>query len=203
MNQTPARRQRQTGFTMIEVMVSLVIILLGLLGLAGLQTRLHQAEFESYQRSQALVLLYDMVERINLHRDNAPCFAISASGGTPTFGTGSGTLSCTLSGDAEKDAAAQTAMQEWDSALKGAAETAGGVSVGAMLGARGCVMYDPATELAVSGGGGGTGVFTVAVSWQGTTPTVVPGVNCGTAANYGGAELRRTVFTTFRLAKLN
>ena len=62
MNSVNFRSPRNSGFTMIEVLVSLLVITFGLLGLAGLQTRMQQAEFESYQRSQALVLLYDMVD---------------------------------------------------------------------------------------------------------------------------------------------
>ena len=49
------KRSHSQGFSMIEVLVTLVIIMLGLLGLLGVQIRSHQAEFESYQRSQALV----------------------------------------------------------------------------------------------------------------------------------------------------
>ena len=65
---------RLGGFSMIEVLVSLLIIVFGLLGLAGLHVRIQQSEFESYQRAQALVLLQDMVERIHLHRVAATCF---------------------------------------------------------------------------------------------------------------------------------
>ena len=57
-------RAPHRGFSMIEVLVALLIIVLELLGLAGLQVRMQQAEFESYQRAQAVILLQDMVERI-------------------------------------------------------------------------------------------------------------------------------------------
>ncbi|MGE5027346.1 MAG: prepilin-type N-terminal cleavage/methylation domain-containing protein, partial [Betaproteobacteria bacterium] len=50
---------RNAGFSMIEILVTLVILLIGLLGLAGLITRSQQAEMESYQRAQALILLQD------------------------------------------------------------------------------------------------------------------------------------------------
>lgn len=52
------------GFSMIEIMVTILIIAIGLLGLAGLQTKLISAEMESYQRSHALVLLQDMMNKI-------------------------------------------------------------------------------------------------------------------------------------------
>ena len=205
MHSTLFSSTRQTGFTMIEVLVSLLIIVLGLLGLAGLQARLQQAEFESYQRTQALVILYDMVDRINVHRVTAPCFRITtAADGTPYAGTGSGALPNCAASTTANNTAADDALTEWDGALKGAAETKGGASIGAIVGARGCVSYDATAEL-LDGGGAimpGTGIYTVAVAWQGTADTIAPTVNCGNTL-YGTEARRRVVSTTFRLAQLN
>ena len=53
---------------MIEVLVTLVILVFGLLGLAGLQSRAQVAETESYQRTQALVLVRDMADRLSANR---------------------------------------------------------------------------------------------------------------------------------------
>ena len=41
------------GSSLVEVMVTLVILAFGLLGVAGLQTKVGVAEMESYQRAQA------------------------------------------------------------------------------------------------------------------------------------------------------
>jgi type IV pilus assembly protein PilV len=215
MNQTIMMRDRRAGFTMIEVLVSLLIIVLGLLGLAGLQARMHQAELESYQRAQALILLYDIVDRINYNRATASCFAITTNAnGTPYYGEGSSPLPACGASIVAHQAMANAAMAEWDNTLKGAAETKGGVSVGAMLGARGCVSYDATTELVDSLGAtiSGTGVYTVAVAWQGSADTAAPTriddlgvavpVNCGNNL-YGAETKRRAVTTTFRLAKLS
>lgn len=190
---------RQGGFTMIEVLVSLLIIVLGLLGLAGLQTRLQQAEFESYQRTQALVLLYNIVDRIQYHRIAAACFraiTTDAAAGTPFIGTG-GTVptGCGATGAAD----AETAINELHLELQGASETKGGASVGAIVGARACVSYDAGSELAA---GAGTGIYTVTVAWQGTVDTAAPTVACANG-QYGTEARRRVVSTTFRLAKLN
>jgi type IV pilus assembly protein PilV len=192
------------GFSMIEVLVALLIIVLGLLGLAGLQVRMQQAEFESYQRAQALILLQDMVERINLHRVTASCFSFSNPvSGTPFLGTGTPiAISCSAS-TASDNAQAVAALTEWNGLLQGAAETKGGVGAGAMVGARGCVNYAAGTEVLDSAGAAvpGTGIYTVAVSWQGTTDTFTPTVNCGNGL-YGAETRRRTVSTTFRQAYL-
>ncbi len=61
---TLTRMSPAKGFSLLEVLVSMFVLALGLLGLAGLQTRVSVAEMESYQRTQALILVQDMVDRI-------------------------------------------------------------------------------------------------------------------------------------------
>ena len=58
------RARRQSGFTMIEVLITIAILLLGLMGLAGLQAQIAIAELEAFQRAQALVIVQDMVDRM-------------------------------------------------------------------------------------------------------------------------------------------
>ena len=56
--------QRQCGFSMIEVLVSVVVLSVGLLGLAGLQAASLKANAGAYERSQASVLAQDMLDRM-------------------------------------------------------------------------------------------------------------------------------------------
>ena len=193
-----------SGFSMIEVLVALMIVVLGLLGLAGMQVRMQQAEFESYQRAQALVLMQDMVERILLHRVTASCFRFTNPvSGTPFLGMNATHAAACAAGNANDNAEAITSMNGWNSALQGASETKGGAAVGAMVGARGCVSYDVASELTDSGGAAmsGTGIYTVAVAWQGTADTIAPAVNCANGL-YGTDARRRVVSTQFRMPHL-
>ena len=82
-------------------------------------------------------------------------------------------------------------MGDWDALLKGAAEIDGDdENAGAMLGARGCVSYDPVTDL-----------YTVVVAWQGMVPTMAPAVDCANGL-YGPDTQRRAVSTTVRIADL-
>ncbi len=199
----------QSGFSMVEVLVSLMIILLGLMGLAGMLARMQQSEFESYQRAQALVLLHDMVERIQLHRVTAACFQFTNPAvGAPFLGMGSaGAPACAAAGSSNDNTQADLALAEWHALLRGSAETKGGVAAGAMVGARGCASYNAASELGNPPGTPipGTGIYTVAVAWQGTSDTFAPVVNCANGL-YGTPATadtrRRLVFTTFRLAFL-
>ena len=202
----PAHSSRRTqGFTMLEVLISILIIALGLLGLAGLQTRIQQAEFESYQRSQAVVILHDMVDRINANRATASCFAItSASAGTPFYGYGSGALAACGASTSANNTRADIAMDGWDDMLKGAAETKSGSSVGAMVNARGCVSYDSTTELTDAGGAtvSGTGIYTITVTWQGLGDTITPSSTCASDQYTANPARRRAISTTTRLATL-
>lgn len=201
---------RSRGFNLLEVLVSMLIIVVGLLGLAGMQARAQISELESYQRAQALVLLYDMVDRINNNKLTASCFAITTNttAGTPYVGTTSGgsyfgTPSCAAS-NTQNNTMANSAITAWDNLLQGSAETLSGSAAGAMIGARGCVSYNSATEYidATSGANmAGTGEYTLAVSWQGIADTFAPTVACG-ANLYGAETKRRTVWVTMRVGTL-
>ena len=61
----------QRGALLIEVLVAILICAFGLLGFAGMQARATSSEFEGFQRSQALVLIEDMVSRMNANRAHA------------------------------------------------------------------------------------------------------------------------------------
>lgn len=53
---------KQKGITMIEVLVTLLVTTVGLLGLAALQLKALQATADSGQRSQAVWLMQDLIE---------------------------------------------------------------------------------------------------------------------------------------------
>lgn len=169
-----ATLRAQSGTSMIEVLISIVIVVLGLLGLAGLQSRAQLAEAESFQRAQAIVLLQDMVDRINSNRKNALSYE------TPGVGTGGAQADCAALNGAALD------LCEWHNALLGASESAGGLRVGAMIGARGCVEAIDNTM---------PFQFLVSVVWQGVNPTVAPGTTCG-AGQYGDEKTRRALTST-------
>jgi type IV pilus assembly protein PilV len=73
---------RQAGVSLVEVLVAMVILAIGLLALVVLHGRLHVLQVESYQRSEALVILNDMANRIQLNRNAAALYVTAAPLGT-------------------------------------------------------------------------------------------------------------------------
>ena len=67
----PARRTRQGGFTLLEVLIALVVLSIGLLGLAALQATSLQFNQSANVRSQATQLAYDLADRMRANRDAA------------------------------------------------------------------------------------------------------------------------------------
>jgi type IV pilus assembly protein PilV len=189
---------RLGGFTMLEVLVSLLIAVVGLLGLIGLQTHAQVTEFESYQRGQALVLANDMVDRIAFNR--APdaggyvigwkCYVVTtdAAAGDRFLGVSNtvtpACVDATIIGDPKTRA--DDDLASWNDLLQGSAETvtSSGSRIGGLLGARGCITRDSAT-----------GVIRVSVAWQGMSPTIASADKCGTGLYGANDALRRVVFT--------
>ncbi len=64
----------QSGFTIVEALVTFLILSVGLLGMAGLQTKGLQMDQNAYQRSQAAMLAQDIGDRmrVNILQVRAP-----------------------------------------------------------------------------------------------------------------------------------
>jgi type IV pilus assembly protein PilV len=65
------KRNGVTGFSMMEVLVALLVLSVGLLGMAALQVVSLKANHGAYQRSQATFLAYDMIDRMRANRAKA------------------------------------------------------------------------------------------------------------------------------------
>jgi type IV pilus assembly protein PilV len=187
---------RQRGGSLIEVLISMVVLAIGLLGLAGLQSRVSVAEVESYQRTQALLLVQDMADRI---ATNASALRTDIKSGT-TANVYTTTLNSTDVGASVQSCAGSGAaldLCEWGNAIAGASErTSGGQSIGTLTRGRGCVRKPDASD---------PYLYLVAVSWQGRIPTkAVPTtqIDCGKDV-YSDSKKRRVVTLTVRIAKLS
>ena len=66
-----AARRHCRGLTLVETLIALLVLSIGLLGLASLQTASLQFNTSSYQRTQATILAYDMADRLRANRQAA------------------------------------------------------------------------------------------------------------------------------------
>lgn len=84
----PSRKQAaaigrsSAGMTLIEVLVTLVIISVGLLGVAALQLTTVRNNYDAYVRSQAAVMASDMLDRMRANRDDVMANRYNAGYGT-------------------------------------------------------------------------------------------------------------------------
>lgn len=62
---------KEAGATLIEVLVAMVVLAIGLLGLAGLQATSIQSNHSAYYRSQATLLAGDLGDRMRANRAQA------------------------------------------------------------------------------------------------------------------------------------
>ncbi|MES3025037.1 MAG: prepilin-type N-terminal cleavage/methylation domain-containing protein [Pseudomonadota bacterium] len=176
------RPSRQHGTTLIEVLVTMVILAFGLLGLAAFQSKVQLGSLEAYQRAQAVILLADMQARMNGNYVNAGSYVGAVYGVDDTATSCAGTA-----------AGAPRDICEWSMALKGNAETGADASkLGAMKDARGCVTQIQARVVNV-GVSCVRGIYLVSVAWQGLHATIPPSPVCG--QNQYGEETHRRVIT--------
>jgi type IV pilus assembly protein PilV len=66
----------QSGFTLLEVMIAVVILSVGLLGMALLQSTSLRATQASNERSQATLLIYEMMDMVRANRRQAAQYAL-------------------------------------------------------------------------------------------------------------------------------
>ena len=194
-------RQALHGFTLIEVMVTILVLMFGLLGVIGMQTRASTVEFESYQRGQALSLLRDMQARLLSSRGILAGYldpSISSADGSVYFGNGQGAHSfadpagvcpAAVAGDPLSDAKYQVCT--WGAELQGVAQKEGTDAVGAMLGARGCVIQVNPPQL------NALADLYVVIVWQGVGARAEPAADspageCAAGVDFGPG-LRRGV----------
>lgn len=134
--------KKHSGFTLIEVMVAVIVLALGLLGLAALQARSLSNNLSAYNRSQATQLAYDISDKMRSNITGianyvTPSPSTCPNNTNPCTSCTSAVLTCTTAQLAQKD------LFEWYSNIR------------AILG------NGSAGNISVAGG-----VYTVTVSWD-------------------------------------
>ena len=124
---------KQSGFTLLEILVAMLVLSIGLLGLAGLMASSMRNNLCASHRTQATWMAYDIIDRMRANRASAIAGNYATDLGTPvacTVAAPTGTvhaqdiaawksqLACVLpTGDGSilvTDAARATVVIRWD-----------------------------------------------------------------------------------------
>lgn len=142
-----ASRRRQQGVGLLEVMITVIVISVGLIGMAGLQVATKRAGFQAAQRTLALTLANDMMQRLTLNPSSLAAYDTGANplgGGTiasaPTKCLGvAAAASCTAAQLAAWD------RWEWEQRIDGVStlnKDASNASAGGLVAPQGCIVVN-------------------------------------------------------------
>ena len=176
----------ETGFSLVEVLVTLVITTIALLSSVSLQILSKRAVYDGSQRTTAAHLADDLLSRM---RSNSGVLANYIPAGP----IGSGTLGNAPANNCLNPGVTCTDLEmsgfdlwQWEQHIDGQLSTAGGNATGGLNSAAACITGPV---------GGGTGNYTVAIAWRGMTNSLNPTVNnCGAGSGfYGDGDAYRRV----------
>ena len=102
----------ERGFSLLEVLIALLVLSVGLLGIAGLQTISLRFNHQSYERTQATALISEMFEKISANPTAARAGTFDAVTTAGAFAYGSCPTSCTANQLANYD------LFRWKSSLE-------------------------------------------------------------------------------------
>ncbi|TRW92786.1 type IV pilus modification protein PilV [Candidatus Methylobacter oryzae] len=115
---------KNSGFTLIEILIAALVLAVGLLGLAGLQAASIKNNLSAYNRSQATQLAYDMADRMRANKneslDPASGSVIAASTYLTIAPTSAAAqASCETVTGCTRAQMAQNDLFQWNAALAG------------------------------------------------------------------------------------
>lgn len=199
---TGSRPSRQSGVTLIEALVTFVILSVGLLGIVSLQAVSKSAQHQGIQRSKAVMLANDLVERIRIN----PAGLATYTAGGLTTPLGGGTLSapatdCAAALCDAPDLIAAYDLWLWEQSIDGATVTVTG-SDAVTRNATGLIAPQACVRFTAEPGMLSTGLVEVIIQWRGLGETedavaAVGGEACGGAAAGADDYRRQLVVSTF------
>jgi type IV pilus assembly protein PilV len=183
----PRGPHRSRGITLIEVMVTVVVISFGLISLAGLQLANKRGGHSSHQRTLALTVANDILERMAVNPTQAAAYHTGAGNGA----LGGGTLGAAIGRNCSAAGITCTPAElaafdrwAWERRLDGVSmQSAAGNDVSGLLDARGCVIFAPAAAATPN-----SGQVRVIVSWRALSGTTDAATDAGLVCGAGAAN---------------
>lgn len=111
IKQIHSTRDKNKGFSLLEVLITLVILAIGLLGLAGLQATGLKQNHSAYIRSQVTQLAYDIADRMRANMTAVDSYLTT----DPASATVQ--VACTTTTGCPPDLMAKNDLYEWNLAL--------------------------------------------------------------------------------------
>ena len=171
----PAQRRRQSGISMLEVLISVFVVAIGLLGIAALQFMSKRSNFEAVQRTTATLLAHDIIERMRANPSQLLDYAGDAATpitplGGPTATRTQPATDCTASACTPFQLS-QYDLWEWETALNGLSDedTASKTGTGGLVAPTACIITETAAGMLDR-----SGKYTVAIAWRGATQMANP-----------------------------
>ena len=187
---SPHSKCTQKGTTLIEVLITLVILAFGLLGIAALQLVSKRSNFEALQRTTAGALASDIIERMRANSGSLDTYVnIPLSASIELTGTTlptEPTPVCTAADPCIPDATGATItlanhdLWEIEQTLIGATEQAAdGTELGGLVTPTACITTTVPLALTDR-----SGPYTVTIVWRGQTKLSdpFPANTCGSAS---------------------
>lgn len=167
------RVSRAKGFTLVEVLVSLVVLAIGLLGIAKLMLLSSHSNDSAYLRSQATALAYEMLDNMRANRQEAlpPNSSYNIAAATPVVFPYAGTA-CVATACTNTTQVALYDLFQWGMRLNA---NSGLVPAGALPNGQGSIATatDPNNQTTV----------TIIVSWNDSVAQSTLNVGAPAAAN--------------------
>jgi len=193
--------QRQRGFTIIEVLVSIVIFSIGLIGVARLQVVAKQSNYDAVQRVTATAIAQDILSKLRSNAKELDTYVSNTGSRTIQYDArvSEPTPVCDSANTCTPTQVATHDLWEVLQEINGVSELdSGGNATGGLSLATVCISAVDESGNPVSGG---SAYYTVAIAWRGKAELTNPTLNtCGDATGFYGAsnEYRRLlVMSTF------
>lgn len=145
------------GFTLIEVLVTMLVLAIGLLAVASLQAMSKKLHYDAIQRTSASALAQSMVESMRGNPANLDAY-LTNDASQLSLDSDCTQATCTQAQLASYD------LYRWNQEMVGVETRSGSDNAGGLVNPTGCISKDGALP----------GLYIIAIAWRGITGLAPP-----------------------------